>query len=221
MRASKWLAGTLAVFLLSGTLTGCTMLRTPYEQQKMKEEAGKKKPAEEGEGGGEKKEAEGGDAAEMAGKPDEDKAKDKEKSNVTETRELPRAMEEKYPRLLYNQQLSTVVSQVEGVTSATVLLDDEHKAFVSLTAPDVKAEEMEVEENEKLHVKTEGEIPQKTQEKIAKSLRKSDPLIEEVYITNNPRHVENFNRYATRSLKGDVDDNRSKALAEHIQDIWK
>jgi len=245
MRASKWLAGTLAVFLLSGTMAGCTVMRTPYEQEKMKEMGGAKKPAEEGGGGGggEKKQGgggEGGGGGEMAGAPDQekkkkdekgkeesgggggkkkdeegkaetagqDKAKTKDKGGKQGRAYLYATPADESPRLLFNQQLSNQVSEVEGVASATVLLDEEHKAYVALAAPDSKTGERSVEENKKLGVTTEGEIPKKTQEKIQKALSKSDPLIEEVYITNDPRHVENFNRYAVRSLKGDVDDNR-------------
>jgi hypothetical protein len=229
MRASKWWAGALAVLLLSSTLTGCTMLRTPYELEKMKQASGGKKPTA---GGGEEKKGGGGDQksgegpASIAAKPEEDKGKKKkagegEKKGGGIVYTIPRHMEEKSPRLLYNQSLSTDVSMVQGVGNATVLLDDDHNAYVAIAAPDAKSDEVKKNEDKKMHVKTEGDISEKVQAEIAKTLRKSDPLVSNVYLTNDPEHVRNFDRYATRSLKGNVDDMQSKALAEHIQDIWK
>lgn len=235
MRASKWLATVLAVLVASSAVSGCTSLRTPYERQKMKEAGGETKKKKEGEGEKKKGEEEKkSGAAEISGKPEQDKEK-KTKEGKAETKAqreerkkgqgilyvIPHKLQDTAPKLMYSKSLSEVVSQSEGVANGTVLLDEEHNAYVAISAPNTKADEITVEENKALNVKTEGEIPKPLQEKVATNLRKADSLVDTVYITNNPRHAEDFNRYAEKAMKDDINDVRSKALAEHIQDIWK
>jgi hypothetical protein len=66
MRASKWIALALAAALSSSALTGCNVLRTPYERQKIQEKGGSVKKKEEtgaseiGGGGGEGGDNKGG-----------------------------------------------------------------------------------------------------------------------------------------------------------------
>ncbi|MCX7569897.1 YhcN/YlaJ family sporulation lipoprotein [Tumebacillus sp. DT12] len=293
MRAMKTIALGLAVVMLSATLSGCGVMRTPYERAKIQEQGGTAKKKEEGgeakggEGGkgsdvtsasaGPKQKAEAkkkaedkkpstpGRAETMAEKrervkgqgliyvlpdmrpepnvagtaEDKPKALPKPKSNykaesqnklkpgpsetLTAKDKPEKILADQKPHLLYNAYISGEVSKVEGVESSTVLIDDEHNAYVSLSTGNEKksesGEKPPVKKNESLKVRSEGEIQEDLQEKVATKVRSLDPLVETVHITNNPEHVKSFSRYATQITKGDINLN-THALAEHIQDIW-
>ncbi|MFD2171704.1 hypothetical protein [Tumebacillus lipolyticus] len=279
MSRTRWVALALTVALLSGATTACSILRTPYERQKIQEKGGslKKKAAAEAEK--EKESGKGG--GKQAGKPIENMMIAREKKegeqkihpgraeSKGEKKErvkgqgliyiLPKATKEKIqadirkaqragqrnrpvqevqqgakiaaekgrqaeivPQLRYSPELSAAVSQLEGVASATVLVDAKNKAFVALhgqkkTASGDKQEQKAVEG---LQVKVEGEIPQAMPERIAKKLHALDANIEVVHITANTEHVKSFQRYSGQAKKGEVNEG-VHALADHIQDIWK
>ncbi|MGB8956010.1 MAG: hypothetical protein WCC10_11590 [Tumebacillaceae bacterium] len=131
---------------------------------------------------------------------------------------------DKTPKLSYEQQLSAAVSQLEGVGGATVLLDDEHRAYVAISSdPNAKRkyDDKPIEENTKYKVKTEGDIPATVQERIAVKLRAMDSQIGLVNITDDPHHADTLQRYAVKAAEGKADDVNAQALADHIQDIWK
>ena len=136
----------------------------------------------------------------------------------------PKTLVDKTPKLSYEQQLSAAVSQLEGVGGATVLLDDEHRAYVAIsTDPNAqrKYDDKPIEENTEFKVKIEGDIPVAVQERIADKLRALDRQIGLVNITDDPHHVDTLQRYAVKAAEGKPDDLNAQALAEHIQDIWK
>lgn len=295
MRASKWIALCLAVTVVSGVLPGCSVMRTPYERQKIAEQGGKAKkeqePTEagggEGQEGGEKK---GAGKASAAGKKQDEKTqrmikREKQESekmpnprmseNLGEKKErqkgqgllyvVPRFVErtdetghydepqrerrqvadvpvkrpgvvampevqavpergkEKEYRLLYSKAMTSEVSRLEGVEGGTVLLDHKNQAYVAISdrAAVKTYVRAPLKADETLKVKVEGKVPTPLQEKIVKTLRGMDPTVGTVYITSNPEHVESFERYAGQTQEGRVNSLESKALADHIQDIWK
>ncbi|ARU61747.1 hypothetical protein CBW65_12465 [Tumebacillus avium] len=274
MRASKWVAMTLAIALASTATSACGIMRTPYERQKIQENGGTaKKPNEEqsanagggqGEGGGEqaagkkkkedpqiaKEKKEGqkqkfesespgqrkerlkgqgllyvlpGAKERLEGlrpgaKKDAEQAKAKVKGE-TEKAEQPK----QEVQLRHSGPLSAEVSKLEGVVEAIVLVDEKGNAFVALNEDQqVKAKMVKAprEANERIDVKTEGDIPQPIQERIASKLRAMNENIGTVHITNSPEHVKKFQRYAGKVVKGDIDET-AHAAADHITDIWK
>ncbi|MBL0386610.1 YhcN/YlaJ family sporulation lipoprotein [Tumebacillus sp. ITR2] len=233
----SWIALTLAALLVAGTTSGCTVLRTPYEKQKIAENGGQVKKKQEGQGsdqssGGEDKKQSGGkgeSGGDTATTQSKQEKKDKAKIESTPRKQndplaiLQEKNDDKNPHLLYSQTLSSEVSQLEGIVSSTVLLDEEHNAYVAIYTGEKQKYDRDApkETNEKLRVQTEGDITKKKQESISKSLRKMDPLVNTVYITDNPSHAESFNRYANQISKGGAGSMNTQALAEHIQDIWK
>lgn len=276
MRASKWVAMTLAIALASTATSACGILRTPYERQKIQENGGTaKKPNEEqsaNAGGGGEGEG-GGGGAKTAGKKKEDpqiakekkegekkkyqsestgQRKEREKGqgllyvlpgakqrleglragvkgnagqakekikDETETTEKP----DKEVQLRHSGPMSAEVSKLEGVVEAIVLLDEKGNAFVALNEDQkVKAKMVKAprEANERIDVKTEGDIPQPIQERIAAKLRAMNENVGTVHITNSAEHVKKFQRYAGQVVKGDIDET-AHAAADHITDIWK
>jgi len=130
--------------------------------------------------------------------------------------------EDKNVRLQYNRALSSAVAKIEGIDGAIVLLDDQHQAYVALSAGESGAnKEKTVQENKKLNVKSEGEVPTAMQEKVTKTLRTTDPLVSTVHLTNDPEHLKSFLRYATQLQNGETSGMSTQALADHIEDIWK
>ncbi|TCP55571.1 hypothetical protein EV586_103224 [Tumebacillus sp. BK434] len=272
MRASKWVALTLAMALASTATTACGILRTPYERQKIQENGGtakkpnKEQAADAGGGGGEG----GGGGAKTAGKKKEDPqiAKEKkegekkagESESLGQRKErlkgqgllyvLPGAKDRleglrpgvkkeaerakvkgeaeaekpaKAVQLRHSGNMSAEVSKLEGVVEAIVLVDEKGHAFVALNEDrKVKAKMVKAprEANERIDVKTEGDIPQPIQERIAAKIRAMDKNIGTVHITNSADHVKKFQRYAGQAVKGDLDET-AHAAADHITDIWK
>ncbi|KEO82152.1 hypothetical protein [Tumebacillus flagellatus] len=241
----SWIALTLSALLVASTTSGCTVLRTPYEKQKIAENGGQVKKKQEGQGsdqasGGEDKKQSGGKGGGGATTQSKEEKKDEKKEEKKEDKKedkvqtlerkpndplaiLQEKNEEKNPHLLYSQTLSSQISQLEGVVGSTVLLDEEHNAYVAIYTGDKQKYDRDAPKtnNEKMRVKTEGDIPQKQQAAISKKLRQLDPLVGTVYITDNPAHAESFNRYANQIAKGGAGTLNTQALAEHIQDIWK
>ena len=247
MRLGKCIALALTLLLMSNaTLSACNTLRTPYERQKIAENGGTaKKESDKGSDAGGGGEGEGGKGA-GGEKKGEDEAKtqqkqaDKEKVSPKraetkgERRErkkgqgvlylAPKTLEDQTPKLAYEQKLSSAVSQLAGVGGATVLLDEEHRAYVALsTEPDAKSNDdaLPIEQNPQYNVKTEGDIPKDVQERIAVKLRQLDGQIGLVQITSDPHHADTIERYAQNEAQGANNDMNTQALTEHIQDIWK
>lgn len=238
MRLGKMTLLAMSVMLVANTLSACNFLRTPYERQKIEENGGvaKKKSDEGADAGGSGK----GEGGKEAAKKDQKKKEEKEKVSSTraetkgERRErkkgqgvlyiAPKTLEDKTPHLSYEQKLSAAVSQLEGVGGATVLLDEEHRAYVAISS-DAHAkrqnDDTATDENAKFNVKTVGEIPPTVQERIALKLRAMDGKIGRVNITNDPHHVDTLQRYAVKAAEGPPDGLNAQALAEHIQDIWR
>ncbi|ASS76308.1 hypothetical protein CIG75_16045 [Tumebacillus algifaecis] len=130
---------------------------------------------------------------------------------------------EQAPQLHEQAEMSAAVSKLEGVDKATVLVDAKHHAYVALSEDQkVKAKMVKAphEANKKLNVKTEGDIPQPVQERIAAKLRALDPKIKTVHITNHVEHVQSFQHYADELTKGKIEPS-THALDDHLQDIWK
>jgi hypothetical protein len=223
MRARKGIVFGLALLLAAGSATACSSLRTPYEREKMAESGGKAKKAKQqtstpgrAETVGEKEEREKGQGLLYMANRQMAKMESQEEGKPA------KVLEEDPLHLLYNVEMSSEVAKLEGVESATVLLDDEHNAYVALEGG-MKAksdEKSAVQNNDKLNVKTEGEIPKTLQEKIASKIRDIDPLVKTVHITSDPGHVNSFRRYATQLSKGETVNMNTHALAERIQDIW-
>ncbi|PWK10246.1 YhcN/YlaJ family sporulation lipoprotein [Tumebacillus permanentifrigoris] len=235
MNRSRWWKLTLTAVLLAGLTSGCTVLRTPYEKAKIAENGGQVKKKQEGEGagqasGGENKEQSGGKGG-GADQKDEDKKKTESKANTKATPRpkndpltiLQEKTDDKNPHLMYSQTMSSEVSQLEGIVSSTILLDEEHNAYVAIYTGEKQKYDRDApkETNEKLKVKTEGDISSKLQGRISKKLRELDPLVDTVYITDNPAHAASFQRYALSITNGGAATMNTQALAEHIEDIWK
>lgn len=242
MNRSRWLRLTLTAVLVASMTSGCTILRTPYEKAKIAENGGQVKKKQEGQGsdnssGGENQQQSGGKGRGGGAKKAENKkkaeGKKKEKSQAS-TSSTPRKQndpltilqektDDKNPHLLYSQTMSTQVSQLEGVVGSTILLDEEHNAYVAIYTGEKQKHDRDApkESNEKLKIKTEGDIPKKLQERIAKKIRSIDPLVGVVHITDNPSHAESFRRFATAITNGGAAKLNTQALAEHIEDIWK
>lgn len=231
MKRSQWWAVILVTVLCTGTASGCTILRTPYEKQKIAENGGQVKKKNEGQGsdqssGGENKKesgGKGGGGAEVKQKQKERVESESTKKRNEQLSALQEKTEDQNPHLLYSKTLSSQVSQLEGVEGGTVLFDEEHNAYVAIYSGDKpkRSGEMPKGSNDLLRVKTEGNIPAKLQEQIAKKLRVLDPLVGTVYLTDNPEHAQSFQRYANQIAKGGAGTMNTQALAEHIQDIWK
>jgi hypothetical protein len=150
-----------------------------------------------------------------------------EQPGRTKPQEMKKADESKPTEgadLAYHKKMSVEVAKLEGVDSATVLLDTKHNAYVALTAADTEApkgdDQPAVKSNDKLKVKTEGNVSQSVQEKIAEKLRSMDSEVGTVNITANPNHVKSFQRYTTDLQNGETGI-KTQALSDHIQDIWK
>jgi hypothetical protein len=241
MNRSRWIALTLTAVLFAGTTSGCTVLRTPYEKAKIAENGGQVKKKQEGQGsdqssGGEDKKQSGGKGG-GNGQGDESKQQDetrKKEESQAKTTAKPRPVndpltalqertDDKNAHLLYSKTMSSEVSQLEGVVSSTILLDEEHNAYVAIYTGDKQKYDRDApkETNEKLKVKTEGDISPKLQERISKKLRELDPLVGVVHITDNPAHAASFQRYALTITNGGAATLNTQALAEHIEDIWK
>lgn len=244
MRLGKMMLLALSVVLVSNTLSACNFLRTPYERQKINENGGvAKKASDEGSDAGGGGKGEGGKGAtggpkdgkaEIKKKEDREKASHDRAETKGERKErmkgqgvlyyAPKTLKDETPKLSYEPKLSAAVSQLEGVGGATVLLDDDHHAYVAISNdPQAKRKEEGAPAgvNTKYNVKTEGDIPATVQERIALKLRSIDAKIGRVNITDDPHHVDTVHRYAVKAADGSADDLNTQALAEHIEDIWK
>ncbi|HEU4962774.1 MAG TPA: YhcN/YlaJ family sporulation lipoprotein [Bacilli bacterium] len=297
MRAAKWIALSLSVLFVTNTMTACSVLRTPFERQKIAENGGTAKKKNEAEassvggGGGDQEGSKQGGQAKTAAKKDpkqqmadrekaegskipdkraseslgqkkereqgqglfyvvprmlddtrddayydepqrdlaqenaelRKKLAEHKKANKPGTLATPDKVQDTEYQLAYNQPMTSAVSRLEGVDGGTVLLDANQNAYVAIDGQDAlqKYVKAPFEADDRLRVKLEGKVPRPLQEDIASKLRSIDPTIGTVYITTNPEHVKSFHRYASQISRGEVNSLESKALADHIKDIWK
>jgi hypothetical protein len=119
----------------------------------------------------------------------------------------------------YQEALSQSLRSVEGVQEAVVLLDGSYNAYVALrTDLDLAHHYVKAPlgANDNPHVKVHGQLPMPIQGKLAALLRKGEPRIRTVHLTNDPAQFDKLARRSGVRLQG-----MQTSPDEEIRQIWR